>query len=684
MDPISFNETFVKDIFDEIGGINGKRKGFDLDREIATATNDGTTQDKCNYSARDEDGCIRQNETIPERSDSITGRVSAEFDDDDVASLSNESEDYRYQDMGETSDGSKYWFPSVDVKYKPKVGDSFESVESAEKMYRKYANEAGFDIRLSNKKINKLGRITSRFYVCSKEGRPQSKYFDSLDVLPSGRTFRNSNIKRSGCGACLKIHFVKEPNQYEVYKFVEQHNHILFNKEEMRFSRFKRKLHYADHKNVFHGSSSKVGVTKSHRFMNAVKGGVDSSGGTVRDHQNFKRDMAYFVGNTDAQMLLNVMANRRKELLAIFWADETARSHYREFGDAISFDATFRTNKHVMIFVLFVAIDNHKKSVVVRAALIHNESVVDYTWVLKAFVKAHGRQPCFVITDQCALMKQAIPIAFPESRHRLCMWHITKKVKSKFVSEFNKLVWNVHLGPNEFEMQWNNLIEFYGLRGDPWLDELYDIRESWIPAYYKDYHMSGLMKTASRSESINAFFNVYAHFWHDLVVFLRSFDNAIESQRATHGSLEVTIKSTIPRLVSPCKLEAHAAEAYTRTIFFEVQKELRKAVWLCRIRNEKDILSRFVDQLEQWDSKVDSELHLQSHTEETTTSIKEFLGVSQPETVDVLPPTGIRNKGCGTGKRLINAAEKAISNGKSRRESVAYVVKWLHMIPEIV
>ncbi|KVI11002.1 FAR1 DNA binding domain-containing protein, partial [Cynara cardunculus var. scolymus] len=440
MDPISFNETFVKDIFDEIGGINGKRKGFDLDREIATATNDGTTQDKCNYSARDEDGCIRQNETIPERSDSITGRVSAEFDDDDVASLSNESED-----MGETSDGSKYWFPSVDVKYKPKVGDSFESVESAEKMYRKYANEAGFDIRLSNKKINKLGRITSRFYVCSKEGRPQSKYFDSLDVLPSGRTFRNSNIKRSGCGACLKIHFVKEPNQYEVYKFVEQHNHILFNKEEMRFSRFKRKLHYADHKNVFHGSSSKVGVTKSHRFMNAVKGGV----------------------------IKNKMEN--------------------------SYDCSCN---------------------------------------------------CFV-------------------RNGILCRHTLKVMLNDEVDRI----------PDKYILL---------------------LPVEWLP---------------------------------------------------------------------------------TRSRYGEVDAEKERL--MSRIRNEKDILSRFVDQLEQWDSKVDSELHLQSHTEETTTSIKEFLGVSQPETVDVLPPTGIRNKGCGTGKRLINAAEKAISNGKSRRESVAYVVKWLHMIPEI-
>ncbi|KAJ9552183.1 hypothetical protein OSB04_016228 [Centaurea solstitialis] len=31
--------------------------------------------------------------------------------------------------------------------------------------------------------------------------------------------------------------------------------------------------------------------------------------------------------------------------------------------------------------------------------------VPDYTWVLRAFLKAHGSEPTFVITDQCPSMK---------------------------------------------------------------------------------------------------------------------------------------------------------------------------------------------------------------------------------------------------------------------------------------
>ncbi|KAI3718485.1 hypothetical protein L6452_19359 [Arctium lappa] len=135
-----------------------------------------------------------------------------------------------------------------------------------------------------------------------------------------------------------------------------------------------------------------------------------------------------------------------RELNAIFWADEFARLNYKEFGDVISFDGTFRTNLHCMIFVPFIAVDNHKSSVVVGSALINGETIDNFTWVLQAFLSCHGKQPVFVITDQCAAVRQAIPLVFPESKHRLCMWHIMDKVPSKvsialkYNTEFNRVI----------------------------------------------------------------------------------------------------------------------------------------------------------------------------------------------------------------------------------------------------
>ena len=84
-----------------------------------------------------------------------------------------------------------------------------------------------------------------------------------------------------------------------------------------------------------------------------------------------------------------------------------------------------------MVFVSFTAIDHHKKSVTAGAGLLIHESIESYSWLLKAFLKTHGKEPTLVLTDQDAAIKQAVENVFRNSKHRLCMWHIMKKMKNK-------------------------------------------------------------------------------------------------------------------------------------------------------------------------------------------------------------------------------------------------------------
>ena len=67
-----------------------------------------------------------------------------------------------------------------------------------------------------------------------------------------------------------------------------------------------------------------------------------------------------------------------------------------------------------MAFVPFLAVDNHKGSMVVGSALIVGENIDNFKWVLEAFMKCYRRQPLVVITDQCSAMKQAVPYVFTE------------------------------------------------------------------------------------------------------------------------------------------------------------------------------------------------------------------------------------------------------------------------------
>lgn len=116
-------------------------------------------------------------------------------------------------------------------------------------------------------------------------------------------------------------------------------------------------------------SNQNIGATVAHRLFSGIQGGYNVFGGLLNDFKNYNRDLNCFIGGSDAQMLVDKMSNRKdnvenfsfdfrvdentKELNTLFWADETAKINYKEFGDVVSFDATFRTNRFIFPFKLY-------------------------------------------------------------------------------------------------------------------------------------------------------------------------------------------------------------------------------------------------------------------------------------------------------------------------------------------
>nr|GEY36407.1 protein FAR1-related sequence 5 [Tanacetum cinerariifolium] len=123
---------------------------------------------------------------------------------------------------------------------------------------------------------------------------------------------------------------------------------------------------------------------------------------------------------------------------------------------------------------LFVVIDNHRKCVTIAAGLLKNETTKSYIWLLKPFMKAFGKSPSIVVTDQDGAMRNVIKSEFGGSKHCLCMWHITKKLHAKicakiydetnFKEKLNKIVRNMYIGPKEFEYRWGKLMEEFNLK----------------------------------------------------------------------------------------------------------------------------------------------------------------------------------------------------------------------------
>ncbi|KAK9939545.1 hypothetical protein M0R45_016237 [Rubus argutus] len=142
---------------------------------------------------------------------------------------------------------------------------------------------------------------------------------------------------------------------------------------------------------------------------------------------------------------------------------------YQYFGDVITFDTTYRTNKYEMPFAPFTGVNHHFQSIQFGCALLQDETKATFFWLFETWLEAMGgRHPSCIITDQDLAMKGAIANVFPNIRHRLCIWHIMKKFgeklshvyfkKSNFKIGIKKCIWSTYK-IEDFEKQWKKLIE---------------------------------------------------------------------------------------------------------------------------------------------------------------------------------------------------------------------------------
>mgnify|MGYP003779978845 CR=1 FL=1 len=73
--------------------------------------------------------------------------------------------------------------------------------------------------------------------------------------------------------------------------------------------------------------------------------------------------------------------DEKSRLKQAFWADGISRKNYYLFGDAISFDTAYGTNKYSMIFAPFTGINHHRQSITFGAGFLANEKTESFVWL---------------------------------------------------------------------------------------------------------------------------------------------------------------------------------------------------------------------------------------------------------------------------------------------------------------
>ncbi|XP_074293115.1 protein FAR1-RELATED SEQUENCE 5-like [Silene latifolia] len=317
--------------------------------------------------------------------------------------------------------------------------------------------------------------------------------------------------------------------------------------------------------------------------------GYKNVGASLEDFKKISRDVRKYIKEYDAEMLLETFM-QKKDMSPSFYFDFEVDDEKRL---TISFDATYNFNEYKLVFCPFTGVDNHKRCVTFAGGLLRKEDGESFTWLFENFVKAMGDYyPTTIITDQCRGINQAVKDVFGDkTQHRLCMWHIMKKLSdkvgpticqnTKFLKEINSIVWDGEIDTQEFELRWKSILSLYELSDHEWLKSMFDIRSSWIPAYFRDIYLGGIMRTTSRSESENSFFGNFTNPHLTLVEFWMRFQSAMDAQHWKYSKVTADDKNISPKLSTPLLLEKNIAEFYTTAVFYEFQEELQAACFTC-------------------------------------------------------------------------------------------------------
>ncbi|GKF80418.1 FAR1-related sequence 5-like protein [Tanacetum coccineum] len=99
---------------------------------------------------------------------------------------------------------------------------------------------------------------------------------------------------------------------------------------------------------------------------------------------------------------------------------------------------------------------------------------------------------------------------------------------------------------------------------------MYRLRSSWVPAFFVDSLLCGLMRTTSRPESENSFFSYFTSSGLTLVKFMLCYESAMERQRHSQEKLDHQSFDSFPNLLTPLPIEQHAAKVYNRSLFIRV------------------------------------------------------------------------------------------------------------------
>lgn len=476
----------------------------------------------------------------------------------------------------------------------PREDMEFDSHDAAYEFYKEYAKSVGFGTaKLSSRRSRASKEFIDAKFSCIRYGNKQQSD-DAINPRPSPKI---------GCKASL--HVKRKPDgKWYVYNFIKEHNHELL-PAQAHFFRSHRNVDPLKNDVRVRRRKILAAVPKEFSAYQNV-GCLDS---LIRSQHDKGRSLSLEAG--DAQMLFDLFMQMQDEdpkffyavdlneghrLRNVFWVDSKGLIDYTYFSDVVSIDTTYFTSNFKIPLVLFVGVNHHIQPTLLGCALIADETVYTFLWLIQTWLIAMGgRPPGIVLTDGNSALKAAIAELLPDTRHCFCLWHVLDKIPKRleyssvwldsFMEKFNKCIYRSWT-EEQFEKRWWKLLEKFKLLEDEWMRSLYEDRVHWVPVFMRGISFGGL-SSASRSQCLNSSFDKYVNSDTSLREFLEKYKTLLEDRYEEEAKAEFDSWHEAPELRSPSPFEKQMSWVYTHEIFKNFQVEVLGAA-ACHLKKENE------------------------------------------------------------------------------------------------
>ncbi|KAF6145828.1 hypothetical protein GIB67_028823, partial [Kingdonia uniflora] len=212
--------------------------------------------------------------------------------------------------------------------------------------------------------------------------------------------------------------------------------------------------------------------------------------------------------------------------------------------------------------------------------------IVDYHWVSTICNLQYILQG-IPLMSSCLLSYEIIYLqVFPNTIHRLCLWHITHtfpdkighvyRVPSSFKQEIDSLMHDTY-DSGDFDARWMELMKKNKLDDNHWMQGIFNIRERWIPLWSRSTFFA-CMSTTGRSESTNNFFNGWLLPTTGLYSFVTKYATALLETYEWEREEDFASEHKYRQVASHQALLKDTAKIYTRTMFHKLEEQFEQVV----------------------------------------------------------------------------------------------------------